>query len=450
MLEALVAAPFVRLGVPLRWAMPAVSSCLALLPYWSFALWNHKHGRVWAALAFALTPLLLPVEFGMITTIPRGFVTGLAPLAFLPWIYGLTHTWIRSLLTGSIIAVAWAINPNSLIFSCAYGIWFVLSRPEVIKSVAAICLGALPPFYLHVLAKSWCNDHSDAIIHRLSVDIWHFDPQATWNSLCHLGDHFQWLCPVAWSNPEMIGIGLIALCMIAYLKNQWPLAIALTLTVLAIIASFSMPKVQDGWDSVFYPLSRMFLALPLLLAWAASMLFRKVRISGNIIFVSFLIASSVVCYKISNIRATAEGQFAAPTKWFSVQPYDVLIKDAIALNTLCIERNVDLIVVPKELGTGIWAQFRAYMYPTMIDELPPTYLFGYERRYWQRELYGNAVVPNILVIGGPLEKWGSLGEKQGQLEAVRKMNGDAAYLIVGNTQPTDALLNDVIIQLNSP
>ena len=86
----------------------------------------------------------------------------------------------------------------------------------------------------------------------------------------------------------------------------------------------------------------------------------------------------------------------------------------------------------------------------MIDELPPTYLFGYERRYWQRELYGNAVVPNILVIGGPLEKWGSLGEKQGQLEAVRKMNGDAAYLIVGNTQPTDALLNDVIIQLNSP
>ena len=191
MLEALVAAPFVRLGVPLRWAMPAVSSCLALLPYWSFALWNHKHGRVWAALAFALTPLLLPVEFGMITTIPRGFVTGLAPLAFLPWIYGLTHTWIRSLLTGSIIAVAWAINPNSLIFSCAYGIWFVLSRPEVIKSVAAICLGALPPFYLHVLAKSWCNDHSDAIIHRLSVDIWHFDPQATWNSLCHLGDHLS-------------------------------------------------------------------------------------------------------------------------------------------------------------------------------------------------------------------------------------------------------------------
>ena len=90
------------------------------------------------------------------------------------------------------------------------------------------------------------------------------------------------------------------------------------------------------------------------------------------------------------------------------------------------------------------------MYPTLIDELPPTYLYGYERRYWQRELYGTSILPNILVIGGPLDKWRSLGEKHAKLEAVRKMNGDAAYLITGNTQPTDALINDVIIQLNSP
>ena len=228
------------------------------------------------------------------------------------------------------------------------------------------------------------------------------------------------------------------------------MAIALTLAVLAIIASFSLPKVHDGWYSVFYPLSRMFLALPLLFAWAISVLLGRVRVSGTLMIFLFLITASVVGYKISSIRATAELQFAAPTKWFSVQPYDVLLKDAIVLNALCIERNVDLIVLPKELGTGIWAQFRAYMYPTLTEGFPPTYLFGYDRRYWQREVFGNAVVPNILVIGGPLDKWGSLGEKHGKLEAVRKMNGDAAYLILGNTQPTDALLNDVIIQLNSP
>jgi len=32
MLEALVAAPFTRLGLPMHWLMPAVSSVLALLP----------------------------------------------------------------------------------------------------------------------------------------------------------------------------------------------------------------------------------------------------------------------------------------------------------------------------------------------------------------------------------------------------------------------------------
>ena len=308
MLEALVAAPLVRSGVPLRWAMPVVSSFLALLPYWSFALWNHKHGRAWAALVFALTPLLLPLEFGMITTIPRGFVTGLAPLAFLPWIYGLTNTWIRSLFTGCIIAVAWAINPNSLIFSCAYIIWYVLNSTKALKTVVTVLIGAFPSIYLHHLAQVWCTAHSEAIIHRLSVDNWHFDAATTLNNLGHLRDHFQWLCPIAWRYSEMIGIGVIALCITAYLKAQRPLAIALTLTVLAIIASFSLPKVHDGWDSIFYPLSRMFLALPLLFAWGVSVLLRRIRVSGTFTILSILITATVVGYKTSNIRATAKAQ----------------------------------------------------------------------------------------------------------------------------------------------
>jgi hypothetical protein len=42
MLEALVAAPFVRLGVPFRLLMPAVTSFLALVPNWSFAIAAHR------------------------------------------------------------------------------------------------------------------------------------------------------------------------------------------------------------------------------------------------------------------------------------------------------------------------------------------------------------------------------------------------------------------------
>ncbi|MBK8339964.1 MAG: hypothetical protein IPK99_08175 [Flavobacteriales bacterium] len=56
MLEALVGAPFVRLfGHP--WiVMPIVTSVLALIPYWSFALWWARRKEFAAATAFAQCP----------------------------------------------------------------------------------------------------------------------------------------------------------------------------------------------------------------------------------------------------------------------------------------------------------------------------------------------------------------------------------------------------------
>src|SRR5690348_13762267 len=44
-LEAWLAAPFVRLGAPLPIIMPTISSLLALLPFWSFSWWHLKKGE---------------------------------------------------------------------------------------------------------------------------------------------------------------------------------------------------------------------------------------------------------------------------------------------------------------------------------------------------------------------------------------------------------------------
>jgi hypothetical protein len=108
MLEALVAAPFYKIGLPMNVLMPTVSSLLAMLPYWSFALWFQRKGWSSSALVLAAFPLLMPVEFGAMTTMSRGFVTGIALLALFPWLAEIKGPRLRSWSLGAICSMAWS------------------------------------------------------------------------------------------------------------------------------------------------------------------------------------------------------------------------------------------------------------------------------------------------------------------------------------------------------
>ncbi len=119
-LESLVAVPMLWMSVPMHVAMPLSTSLLALLPYLSFALWHYRRAELPQAMAFATMPLLLPVEWGMMTMITRGFVTGLAPLALLPWLGAIRHPMVRSGAIGGTLYLALFINPNALLFVAAY------------------------------------------------------------------------------------------------------------------------------------------------------------------------------------------------------------------------------------------------------------------------------------------------------------------------------------------
>ena len=113
MLEALLAAPFIRLGAAPWIALPIITSLLALLPFWSLSLWCLLRQEALAAFAVAAIPLLLPVEWGLITSLPRGWVHGLALLAFVPWMHGIRHSWTRHALLGLTLMAALLCNPNA-------------------------------------------------------------------------------------------------------------------------------------------------------------------------------------------------------------------------------------------------------------------------------------------------------------------------------------------------
>ena len=78
-LEAFLAVPLFERGIRPNVALPLITSFLALLPFVILSLFTllKKSNLIMSLLILAM-PLMLPVSYGMLTSMPRGFVTGIA------------------------------------------------------------------------------------------------------------------------------------------------------------------------------------------------------------------------------------------------------------------------------------------------------------------------------------------------------------------------------------
>ncbi|MCB9170046.1 MAG: hypothetical protein H6594_06825 [Flavobacteriales bacterium] len=445
MLEALVAAPFTFLGIPMSWLMAIVPSLLTLLPFWSFALWHRKHGRIWAGASFAAMPLLLPPEFAFMTSMPRGFVTGLPFLALLPWSLDLRDPRWRSFLTGLAISLAWFANPNSVVFTAGYLCWSIIAR-HLSGAWRSLAIGLLPGVVLQVLAQHWCAVHPDRIIHHLSADRLSLHASLIVQGLSSLDEHFRWLMPLFPTQGGLAGISLVALIPIAILRRDKAVAFALLAAAGVIVASLGMPKTHDGWDWVYYPLSRMFVCLPLLLAWGVASLIRASRSPHWMAVFTLILGLFYAGHQWNAIGAARNDQLAKPQRWVGVIDLATMKEDAAMLRERC-ERQGAGLIVPLQQPSQVWAQLRAYLYPVLGPGSTPTYLAGYERRYWQRDAFADSVVSRIMFTGGERVRWDALRRTDPHFVRLMGSNGDAMYLLTGNTRPTDQVVSRVMAAL---
>lgn len=446
MLEALLAAPFTHLGIPLWWLMPTVTTILCLLPYWSFALWHQKHGRTTAAAVFAAVPLLLPVEFSLMTTMPRGFVIGLAPLALLPWILDMRNGILRSLFTGITVSAAWYMNPNSIIFSAAFLCWYAISQRPWPKHWLFIVLGLVPGAMAYLCSQAWCDTHPDRIIHHLSPEDLVFAPSRVLDGLSRLDAHFQWLMPLVWPIGSLAGALLVLFTAQACWQRQWPLAAGSLVSIILTALSLGFGKIHQGWDSVFFPLSRMFLAVPLTIAWCGSQLLRRPRMSIWTMSILLLVCCGAIAWKASALNDVADKQVRAQREWVGVRPVALLRTDEQRLRAICDKHDVG-VILPLQLGSDIWPQFRNYLYPALDEGLPPTYMCDYERRYWVRDALMDSVIPNILITGGSPERWKRIMAADPRFIDADDLGPDEVHLMVANTERTDDLSRRIFKEL---
>lgn len=417
MLEALLGAPFVRLGGAPWVVLPLVTAFLAMLPFWSFALWCRRNDASVAALVFAAFPLLLPMEWTMITSMPRGFVHGLAVLACLPWIKLVSGSILRGALFGLVVSFAVVNNPNALIAGIAAGIvWWKLEHRSL-KWISGILVGAIPAIGWQWWASHFFDDRPWEVIHRLTPAELAFDPSLFWQALRSPSVFFRGLFPFHAELGILILVPLIILAVVLWKRGGRTYAFALTTVFMGTFIALGVIKVHNGCSSVFFPLSRMFLGLPLICAVATAYVLRHTKLrSGSVIAIAALALLSVG-WKAVRLPAIISHELAAQECACVREEPIALITERCKQIAMAAERsNAELIALIRwpnlklDHRAHFAAHFNCYACASLLPSFPPTYGIGFDRRSWTKPNADGS--KTVLFVGGDPEAWRMLDGTQ--------------------------------------
>lgn len=424
MLEALLAAPFVRIGADPWIVLPIVTSLLALWPFWSCALWCQRKGFSTAALLIAATPLLLPLEWDLITTQSRGFVHGLALLGFVPWTQGIRRLFPRFLLTSLVLALSIWCNPNTAPVVAGIVVWLsghhFRSKEFWITGIAG--LGLL--FILHQWSQTYYADHPERLIHPLTTSDLAFSADRILNGLRHFDQHILHVIPfasiAAGTLPVLLVLGL------AFLIRRGRTLEVFSLFTIAIcmILALGILKVHEGCTSVFFPKSRMFLALPLILGVLAAMVAKDIRIGSTWMLACVVVLAASTVFKVIPIDSVIQRELVEQDCAYVREEPIALLRERCALvSKLAEDHHADLVVPIRWPGIRVdhrahfQAHFTCYACPVLTG-FPPVYGAGYDRRTWLRNTYGGPAPGRVLFVGGDPNAWARAEAEHAGIERI--------------------------------
>lgn len=197
MLEGLLAAPGIRMGLsPEEW-LPLVSIGLNLTPLIAFTWLGYSLKNTKGLILILLFYNLLPNQYFMITGLSRGFVTGMLPLALL--LLGLVMKKSKfniSLLTFILLAGIW-LNPNTLLAGIPIYIYLMLERKIRMPEIPWLVYGAIPVIVMGLWEKYFYFSNPEISIFRNSD--FHFSVSNFFRGIQHLDVYFNYLMPTGGS-----------------------------------------------------------------------------------------------------------------------------------------------------------------------------------------------------------------------------------------------------------
>lgn len=394
MLEALIAAPFVALGCNPTPTVAIIFGVFALAPYLSIAVYHWHRKAWWPALLFAAMPLLLPVEHGLQITA----LNGLALIALVPLAWCIRPLLWQTAGLILVLSLAVFINPNAALVALPMVLHHGMQHRGNYKTYLGAALGLVPVLLLWTGARAFFHAQTAETVNTIFDWRMHFKPYMIGEAFKRLDVHFEWLAPLSGQVGSMALVLCMAAILLLFAQRNVQVALALVATLGLIMLAFCFAKVHDGSGSIFFPLSRIFLGMPLVLAWA----WGAIRIEPSHRHGAIVLVATVAVLHGSWRVARAQQvydqalqhQEDLPVRTWSV---DRIKARCTRLASLANTVQADRIVLLRG-NDPFPAQFTAYSLPVFHPEAPSTWMVGHDRRILQRQAMELAAVGHAMIV----------------------------------------------------
>lgn len=424
MLESVIAVPFYWLGIPLSKALPIVTTFLSFIPFVALSALVFRRRSKELGILLLLLLFTFPLTYDLVTTLSRGFVTGifLASGSVVALFYKENRIWWCIAIFSAV--VGYTLNPNSVIVSipCLFCLYLYHFKNIVFYSigVVGVILGGAVVYEL----SSFYTEHPNYIMHGFSI-VMKWD--AFQYGIAHLDNLLRDTSPIFWKQ-GWIPLLICILLSINFFRTKKPqLAWIFLLSPLLVLVSMSVTKVYDGGDWVFFPMMRMFIGLPLIVFLGIGMLsFQWKQWYWSIALVPIFLVMLKVS-KFDNFMKEQNWK-EGPLKSIEVEELNLKCKELKEVST---KYKIELIIIENDPDYG----FLNYACEACDSTFPKTLFPVYERRTWRLLEDEYKVYKRILFVAA----WRRFDLEYG---AKRISEEHPEWHVLENNQlPTQRLLN---------
>jgi len=428
MLEALLAVPFYKFGIPVYKALPLITSILTLLPYLLISIIVFKKRQFYLSIVILTIPLLLPTEYALITSLSRGFVTGIFVTTL-----GMVSIYSPKkkksfFFFGLFMVLGFSVNANSVIISLPFLLYLFLLNYKNKYFYLFTGLGILISASLHFWVNSFYLNHPAYNFHKISL---FFSFNQLISNLGRIDKHLNYVTPIFWKQGFIILILFLIVAIFFLIKKKFVQGLVFFSIPFIILFTLGLNKIDNGVNSIFFSYSRMYLGLPVLIAFCLSLF----KTNSKLLIIYFIIPLLFVSIKIANLQSSIIRN-VNPNKYHAIAVAKVanVISTCKTINSVCINNNVDIVIVVD----SFYYDFIDYGCSACVNDFPNTLRPVYERRTWRLLEDENRVYKNILLI----DNKHSLNKQS----LITLKNTELGYIIINNKLKTMDLLKKLNIK----
>lgn len=436
LIEPLLSVPLLIMGLGEYIALPIITSLLAITPFIIIAWYLIRKFDLYTALIPLIILLLLPPEFGMLTSLTRGFVTGVFFGSIGVMLLMLNRRFL-DLIGGALLVFSFYANPNSILLFPLVIPALLVDGIKTPTRVVYMIIGGIVGVIPQIMSHLFYTNNANMIIHEspnlsLSFDsfIYVFN---------HLDNYFGFVSPVFWIAGWISLLLFIIIGFRLWKRKEYLYFITVILLFLGIIGSFFSDKVTDGTNSIFFSGSRMFLAYPIILIFIVLWWFQGISIEKKRKWIMVGIGLSLISITVklscfdTFLNHALRGSASTIVGVTKIDDLKNKCKEMINYNGA----KPDLIVA----STGNTSeQLITYGCSCLIENFPTTVQPLYERRQWVLNHVLNTQYNTVLFHAYENQSLIELKENN-ELDILSE--NKAQWLIVSNNKKTEELLKNM-------